>query len=119
MKDLIERVFTNTPRICFDSRIGIYEILTENGIEKGLEIISAMRKEYASQNHDNGIKMSSYIVDQKWMLDRKGNVRRIVRKNFGKGGNKLTDCQNLCRVMTAQEFLEATGITSYETEEYL
>lgn len=119
MKDLIERVFTDTPRICFDSRIGINEILTENGTEKGLEIISAMRKEYADSNHDNGNKMISFVVDQEWMLDRHGNVHHIVHKVFKKGNNLSGYQKDMDRVMFAQDFLEATGIKSYEVEEYL
>lgn len=104
-------------KLCdIDSTLGIQAVIAENGLKKGLEILSCMRKE--ARRH--GASMGRFIVKEwyvkdYYLLDDNGNVAIVLQKTF----DESTNTESVLPVMHEKDFRMACGIGCLHTELYL
>lgn len=94
-----------------DSKLGIQAIVDANGVMKGVEILSCLRKEARK----NGATLGRFVVKQNFLLDESGNVAVIRPETF----EDATDTKSFFDVMDAKEFQMAGGIKCLHTTQYL
>lgn len=94
-----------------DSRLGIQEIIQENGVQKGVEILSCLRKDARK----SGAILGRFVVKRSFLLDESGRVCTIWPETF----EDAKDMKSFFDVMNAKDFMEAGGIKCLHTTQYL
>lgn len=101
-------------RLCdIDSSLGIQNFIGENGVEKGMEILSCLRQEAKK----SGSALGRFVVKRVFLLNDDGKVYRILPETFEDAKHPSRD--NTLDVMSAKDFRTACGITCLHTTQYL
>lgn len=95
-----------------DSRLGIEAIIAEHGKQKGVEILSCLRKE---AHKYKCVTLNRFVVDKEYLLDENGNVAVILPETF----EDATDTKSFFDVMYEKDFREAGGLKLLHTKQYL
>ena len=95
-----------------DSRMGIQAIIDEYGKQKGVEILSCLRKE---AHKYKCVTLNRFVVNQTFLLDENGNVAVILPETF----EDATDTKSFFDVMYEKDFREAGGLKLLHTRLYL
>ena len=109
---LMDDALTEIQLYDIDSRLGIQQVINENGVKKGVEILSCLRKE---AHRSKGITLSRFVVNEMYLLDENGNVATIRPETF----KDATDTKSFFDVMYADEFVTAGGLKCLYTTHYL
>ena len=102
-----QELINQTPRMSFDSRRGIQELLEKKGTILAVEHASFMRNLWLREGpHDDSL--CEFVVNGKYILDSQGGTKRIV--------SAITVLEeSIPAVTTLEEFLKITGMENCET----
>lgn len=96
-------LISRTPRLYFDTRVGIEMIMEKE--KYPLQKISQLRKLYLELHPEE--KLAEFVVIGQLLLPRDGEVYKIM--------GVIPNSDNIPKVIIAEDFLKITGIQSYQT----
>lgn len=96
-------LISRTPRLYFDTRVGIEMIMEKE--KYPLQKISQLRKLYLELHPEE--KLAEFVVIGQLLLPRDGEVYKIM--------GIIPNLQKLPEVVIVDDFLKITGIQSYQT----
>lgn len=103
-------ILDTTPRLYFDTRVGIKMKLMENpDFEGALKEVSYLRRLY-EEAHPNSKELHEFVINAEYLLDRHGNTKKIVDEVPNK-----EECLRYGSCIIVEDFLKITGIGAYHT----
>lgn len=102
MTEAQKKLINTTPRMNFDTRMGISKMLKE---EYGLQKLSELRKLYRELHPE--WKLCEFVTNGEFLLTREGEVHQILGVIPNRG--------QLPEVIIVEDFLKITGLESYQT----
>ena len=96
-------LISRTPRLYFDTRVGIE--MTMQKEKYPLQKISQLRKLYKELHPEE--KLAEFVVIGQLLLPRDGEVYKIM--------GVIPNSQKLPEVVIVDDFLKITGLKSYQT----
>lgn len=96
-------LISRTPRLYFDTRVGIE--MTMEKEKYPLQKISQLRKLYKELHPEE--KLAEFVVIGQLLLPRDGEVYKIM--------GVIPNSQKLPKVVIVDDFLKITGLESYQT----
>lgn len=103
MTEQQRELIMNTPRLYFDTRIGIEMKLKE---QYGLQEVSNLRRLFHELHPED--KLIEYVVDGQFLLPRDGSVHKIL--------DVIPNISKCPKVIIVDDFLKITGIGRYTTK---
>lgn len=109
------RLLESTPRMYFDTRIGIQMMFQKNP-ETALKEVSILRKLY-EEAHPGAKELHGFVVfdvNGDYLLTRHGETHKIIERIPNK-----EECLRYGVCLIVEDFLEITQIGSYHTEDVI
>lgn len=106
MTEQERRLIDTTPRLDFDTRLGITKKIREKGQTEALKEVVYLRRLYVEAGRAE--KLIEYIVGGEYLLTREGDLLKII--------DEVPNQDKLPSVVIVDDFLEITQIEPYRTE---
>lgn len=106
MTEQERRLIDTTPRMDFDTRLGISKKIKEKGQTEALKEVVYLRSLYREAGRED--KLIEYVVGGEYLLTREGDLLKII--------DEVPNKDKLPQVVIVDDFLEITQIEPYRTE---
>lgn len=106
MTDQERRLIDKTPRMVYDTRVGITKKIKEKGQTDALKEIVHLRSLHRENRSD---KLFEYVINGEYLLTREGTLCKII--------DEVPNREKLSLVVIVEDFLKITKIEPYRTEE--